>query len=350
MKYEDAVLFAVRHFDAVPCGKGWVGTKPPGCKRAKRAEKTSKPSKPRTTKKTQKKKEPTPGTEHQGYISKGKKFFREYEKELNAELKQWKSKKKEAETEYKKAFREVEKYTRKVLPIPDDVQARFNEADQTWSYFQNIDGGSGVFRKLRSKLTNRMSFNEADKLIELQGVTISSNVDKRIKNDIENDINEFVRLTNGRGLGTLQTIGYTMPRAYANKDRQEINIGGQNDGFYSRSTLLHEFGHHVEYSDPKLEKAAQSFIMSRTTSNEIKRLKDLNPDRGYEDYEMAFPGNFIDPYVGKVYVDGVLTNRTIRGSTEVISMGLQHFAYSSDMVKLYNRDKEHFYLILGAIT
>jgi len=37
MNYQEAVIFAITHFDATPCGKGWVGTKPPGCKRSSKA-------------------------------------------------------------------------------------------------------------------------------------------------------------------------------------------------------------------------------------------------------------------------------------------------------------------------
>jgi hypothetical protein len=56
---------------------------------------------------------------------------------------------------------------------------------------------------------------------------------------------------------------------------------------------------------------------------------------------MAYPGNWINPYVGKVYDD--------YPSTEVVSMGLEQFASPRAMAQFYLKDKEHFALTLGII-
>lgn len=62
MNYEQAVKFAVLHFDATPCGRGWVGTKPPGCKRPE--------SKGEATKKTKQKAKTTPQKTKQKAVDK----------------------------------------------------------------------------------------------------------------------------------------------------------------------------------------------------------------------------------------------------------------------------------------
>jgi hypothetical protein len=57
---------------------------------------------------------------------------------------------------------------------------------------------------------------------------------------------------------------------------------------------------------------------------------------------MALPGNFIDPYVGKI-------NGPAGSSTEVISMGVEQFANPPRMAMFYKKYPEHFNFILGAI-
>ncbi len=57
--------------------------------------------------------------------------------------------------------------------------------------------------------------------------------------------------------------------------------------------------------------------------------------------ERALPGNFFDPYVGKVYDEGY---------TEVIAMGLQFFDSPTGMRQLYERDREHFLFNVGILN
>jgi hypothetical protein len=84
MNYEQAVEFAVLHFDATPCGRGWEGTKP-GCKRASKGQgkKTSgkKSVKPKTTSKN------PPKTKNSG-SKEGDAFWADLSKRRDESLKQ----------------------------------------------------------------------------------------------------------------------------------------------------------------------------------------------------------------------------------------------------------------------
>jgi hypothetical protein len=97
----------------------------------------------------------------------------------------------------------------------------------------------------------------------------------------------------------------------------------------------------MEYENPQLAFASRKFIEDQATSSEPARLKDITGEN-YRDHEMAFPGNFIHPYVGKIYGPA-------GEGTEVISMGVEQFTDPKRMSEFYKRDPEHFNFILGAI-
>ncbi len=100
--------------------------------------------------------------------------------------------------------------------------------------------------------------------------------------------------------------------------------------------LFHELGHHVEYNNPDVAKASNEFLQKRRDPNE--------PDPvnlpGYGKDEEFYKGNFYNPYMGKKYRNG---------TTEVVSMGIQHFADPGDMAALEKKDPELYRYILGVI-
>jgi hypothetical protein len=104
--------------------------------------------------------------------------------------------------------------------------------------------------------------------------------------------------------------------------------------------VFHEVGHHVEYSWKGLYEICLAFRKLRATSDTPVRLQELLPHGGYDADEMAFPGRYIHPYVGKVYQ---------RKATEVLTMGFQHFQNPKALASLAVRDPEHFLLTLGAV-
>ena len=156
----------------------------------------------------------------------------------------------------------------------------------------------------------------------------------------------------GNKVTTLEEVTYKKQRAYA-VNRSDplpgspksgnpgmINVGRAPSKESQITVFWHEFGHHLEYSNPEYKQAATEWRNARATSDKPVKLSALDPFAGYKDDEVALPGRFIHPYVGKVYA---------RGSTEVISMGLERFSRPSDMADFYRKDREHFLLILGML-
>lgn len=149
---------------------------------------------------------------------------------------------------------------------------------------------------------------------------------------------QFFQLTGGRGSESIKRLVLTDDRAYADDEDGSINIGRQRKE-RQMASLWHEAGHHAELENPVVREAAAAWVRSRATGG-VQKLSILIPNSGYEDDEAAYPDKFIDPYVGKIYSDG---------STEVVSMGIEHFTTPKDMLELYRRDPDHFHLILGIL-
>jgi hypothetical protein len=138
-------------------------------------------------------------------------------------------------------------------------------------------------------------------------------------------------------------------RAFALRYDQRVNVGlhvyedGVLDEEGLRKTLFHEMAHHVEFGDdprtpPKYSFAAEGWRDDRAASDEPQKLSELTGMRGYGDDEVAMPGDFYHPYLGKVYFDG---------STEVVAMGMEHFTDPAAMLKLYGRQPDLFDFVLG---
>lgn len=137
----------------------------------------------------------------------------------------------------------------------------------------------------------------------------------------------------GDSKGGIHTVGFAI-----NPDDAEgvgmINVGQYpNKGEQTRA-LWHEFGHHLEYSNPAYKEAAVEWRQSRADTDKPVQMAGREPG------QVALPGRYIDEYVGRVYK---------HGSTEVISMGLQNFSHPRMLTDFYRQDREHFLLILGML-
>lgn len=101
---------------------------------------------------------------------------------------------------------------------------------------------------------------------------------------------------------------------------------------------VHEFGHTLEYSDANVRRMAFEFLERRSGTEAPQRLAVLFPGFNYRWDEIAVVDRFITPYVGKI---------TGRGTTEIVSMGLQYLY--EDPLKFARSDPEHFDLIMRII-
>jgi hypothetical protein len=112
----------------------------------------------------------------------------------------------------------------------------------------------------------------------------------------------------------------------------------------NRTTVIHEIAHHIEFSHPEVERAAAQFRYSKCErkggSTSLKPLKEIVPGSRYDADERAMTDKFVSPYVGKFYSDG---------STEVVSMGMQHLGKHNDFIKLLDKDPEHAHFIIGML-
>lgn len=145
-------------------------------------------------------------------------------------------------------------------------------------------------------------------------------------------IADFNQLTNGVPT-TLNRITITKQRAHATRDGLARYYGPGQD----RRALWHEMAHHLEFADPSIAKVAEDWVKSRATGPQ-ESLRKLTGNNRYDRSEKAYPDDFADPYVGKVYSDG---------TTEVLSMGLEAFSSPERMIQLAAKDPDHFALVLG---
>jgi hypothetical protein len=175
--------------------------------------------------------------------------------------------------------------------------------------------------------------------IDTSKVKINANAVADIsKTEMRAEIDDFMQMSGGLGLKRLDKIAYRSDRAHADEDKREINIG--KNGSDAKAVLWHELAHFIEFERPDIAKAAMGWIEGRRTG-EKQQINTIAGCEHLEDDEIAYPDNFIDPYVGKFYSDG---------ATEVISMGLQYFTDAESMATLYAKDPEHFHLIAGILS
>lgn len=131
---------------------------------------------------------------------------------------------------------------------------------------------------------------------------------------------------------------------YRKSKSGRINIGNYK-GKDDRRVNYHELGHHAEFNNRDIAYANRLWLEKRGTGK-IKGMNELRGTKGHRDSEIGMEGSFIDPYVGRIYnKDKEIADI----STEVFSMGFQEFTSPENMLELYNKDKEFFFLTVGSI-
>lgn len=103
-------------------------------------------------------------------------------------------------------------------------------------------------------------------------------------------------------------------------------------------SLIHELGHAIEHFNPRIAERCREFLYSRTAGRKCFLLKDIYNDNRYDRSEVAIPDDFMEGYVGKLYLDG---------ATEILSMGIE-FLYDKPLPFL-EQDEEHFRFIIAAL-
>lgn len=161
------------------------------------------------------------------------------------------------------------------------------------------------------------------------------------------DFEDIYRMSGGK-VDTLKSVTIdnvsNFGRAYAKVENGSITLPTRRHDGCVANSIFHETAHHIEFSRPEVQKASQEFIQSRATSLTPQKLSDITGRKHFADSEVALPGKFIHPYVGKIYEE----QNGIKPS-EVVSMGVQDFSHPSSMKSLYTEDREHFNYALGVL-
>lgn len=157
---------------------------------------------------------------------------------------------------------------------------------------------------------------------------------------LRQDMADFYRLTGGK-IAEIEISTARSGRAHASGiletgGRKFVAVGKD----FNRAVLFHELAHHLE-TDAIARAGARGFLIKRRESASAYRLRELTGNKGYGPGEVAWKDQFLNPYIGKVYHDGV---------TEVFSMGVQMLADPVQAAKLAAEDPEMFALISGYIS
>lgn len=157
---------------------------------------------------------------------------------------------------------------------------------------------------------------------------------------VRRDMAEFYRLTGGKSSAIcLASDGGRRANAVGVETTtgdKVINLGSH----FNKTVLFHELAHHLE-NDPIAKAASNGFLLKRRESPTRYTLRSLTGQQGYRSNEVAYRDSWMNPYIGKVYSDGI---------TEVFSMGVQYLASPKDAALFVAQDPEMFALISGYLT
>ena len=154
------------------------------------------------------------------------------------------------------------------------------------------------------------------------------------------DMAEFYRLTGGR---------IARARLHSKGDRRAnaTDIGEHGkpgtihlDTNFSKRTLWHELGHHIE-ADPAAKMVAGQMIRRRAKSSAPAKLRRITGNQTYGTKEVALENGFFSPYIGKLYNDAC---------TEVFSMGLETFSNPVLLAHRMHKDPQTLAMVAGYVS
>jgi hypothetical protein len=227
---------------------------------------------------------------------------------------------------------------------PSELEDAQQQHEKYRKIFESYQKAQLIMDSVKSKLLKIGSSKEAKS--KVAEVNVEKDLDKK---RIVRTLQQLHQITNNE-VNTLSKVYSSRDRAYAAKPNTpypgeekdltgRINVGNTM-AKKLEAVLWHEFGHHIEYSVDEYRDAAYQWMKTRVTGVPVL-LNRLVKSNQYEADEKAFPGNFgLGAYVGKY-----ISSR----NTEVISMGLERFHSPAAMVEFYQKDPEHFMLILGIL-
>jgi uncharacterized protein len=322
------------------CGKGWVGTKPPGCKRAapkaKAAQEKQVISKVRATKPKAKKVQPQTLDD---YLNLGQKEFARFQEKLDKAAIPTPAQQaalSKAEADFKRLANEIAALEKSGEPVPRKLKTAFSKAESRCEQLtmKQAKRTKSVWDSFSQSL---LSMDRAAAEDLASTVTIDDSV-KGYQHDIKTWIADFYQISNGRG--TFEEVIHRDDRSWMDDATGQINFGAERmQQGTGKQVFFHEIGHFLEIENPALQKASTDWILRQATGAP-QPLRHLLNDKEYKIDEVAYPDHFVHPYIGKIYDDN---------STEVISMGMEYFSNPTGMSNLHRLDREHFHFMLGVL-
>lgn len=233
--------------------------------------------------------------------------------------------------EYRAALRE----------IGDSVRAGFNTTDPAESALLKKREDSAR-RRAKKAISDKAKAMRALLFVDKADaatVGVDYQGDAAKMKSIKQGADDFNRLV-GRGLvdGLRVRASKAKGRAFHQTGRG-IFITRTNKAY----VVVHELGHWLEDQRPDIHAKIVAFYARRTSNDKLERLKDLEPGAGYDAQEVTKKDKFINPYVGKWYVDATGNQR----ASEILSMGLEYL--HRDPAWLAQKDPDFFDFIYGLI-
>ncbi len=180
------------------------------------------------------------------------------------------------------------------------------------------------------------------------------NKTKELQLGVRKDIEEFAKMFNGGGVtikperlssgGQITKVKLGTSRAYNSLGEILVPFGDPTNiakTLKAKQTIFHEVGHSLEKITNKNLDMSVGWRSSRVTSNIATKAK-TKVKRAWTLKEKVLPDEFIDPYVGRPYYQFGVDR-----ATEVVSMGVEHFATPELMFRLYTIDPDHFHMVLS---
>ena len=221
---------------------------------------------------------------------------------------------------------------------------------QNWNQINDlITENEPILKKVHDQLLQKSQVSDDQIKQEIGRLSISQkalNAHPELKSDLES----YIKMT-GKIPNDLSIIDFTKKRASADIIDQRLNVGERRSSpTENRAVIFHELSHFEEFNNLNIAEAAAEWRNQKAADfakngrPKIRNLKTLDPSGGYGSDEKAFQDKYIDPYVGKIYPPYL--GRPI---SEVVSVGVQHFASPRKMTELYLIDPSHFELSLGIV-
>lgn len=234
----------------------------------------------------------------------------------------------------------------------DEFRRQKTEVLERQAAAQEAAGGD-PFERIYNRLSDRVASRAegGEQVREMLGrVGIADNIPSEEVPGIAAAVERAYRVMGGRV--DLQTLILTKPRAFAQIRQRAINVGREKNQAATDSTMFHEMAHLFEVQNG-LGRAAEGWRDSKAEdTSRLYKLNDLEKSGGFDDSELARKGDYLDPYVGKVYVGASFPDNAGGGTpiTEVIAMGVERFSSTRAMAEFAEEDRDHFLFVLGTLA